>query len=270
MPYPIVLDSRFRIPSSASSSNFVIQLERAMGIKQCIFKKLNLKFAWLPLGASPNNTIKFRETGSTGTIRTATIAVPATFSGPDIATAVQTALNAAGTYTYTVSYAINTGYFTISAGSAFELLWATSNNWVYKVLGFNNADDSGYSTSHTSQNVAFCQGFDYVVVESVALLGEADNSSWAYYQNTTYANSNYRLNNSQPVFVLCPIQSGPLGANIWTEGDFSREIRYNGYANDRAPASKFLKEIDIQLREPWTNTIIDMRGVDWQLELEVE
>jgi hypothetical protein len=265
MPYPIVLDSSSRLSTSSSSSDYTIKLQYPTHLRRIRFKKIKFNFSWLPI-ASPNNTLTFND--GVGNF-TATIGTPSTFAGNDIATALQTGLNAAGSaVTFTVTYSGSTGLFTIAATGNFTLLFATTNNWIYKILGFNN-DDTTYTgaNTYTSTNVAQCLGFDYVIVKSSALLVGANEDSRAYY-STTSPYGDTLLANSKNVFITAPVTSDYLGTNYFDQNNFSREIEYK--LNSDKTSQNVLTEIDIQLCEPWTDRPILMRGINWLLELEAE
>jgi len=72
------------------------------------------------------------------------------FDAYTLATAIQNALNSAGTLTYTVSYSDTTNKFTISASGTFSLLWKTGTNSAQTIggrIGFDvSADDTGQSS----------------------------------------------------------------------------------------------------------------------------
>lgn len=73
-----------------------------------------------------------------------------------IASAIQDALNAVGTNTYSVTFDRSTRFYTITSDSTFSLLISTGStigNDIYGLLGFSGAD-TAFALSHTSDSVA--------------------------------------------------------------------------------------------------------------------
>jgi len=95
-----------------------------------------------------NNKIDFKESG-VGLELTATVA-SGTYTSTSLATAIKTAMEAAGAETYTISY--NSGYWTIaSAGSYLDVLFSTGTNSstsIRDAIGFGNNDYTS-ATSYT-------------------------------------------------------------------------------------------------------------------------
>ena len=71
------------------------------------------------------------------------------YDSSELATAIQTALNANGTNTYVVSFDRSTRRYTISCDATFDLLIASSSalgQSIYGVIGFTGADLTGLTT----------------------------------------------------------------------------------------------------------------------------
>lgn len=101
-----------------------------------------------------NQTIEFDEGGGN---LTATIN-PGTYDGAGLATAINSALDAAGTATYTVTYAAGADgrppKFVISATSAFTPHWGASATTAEQVIGFRSSTPSAAAASFTADYVA--------------------------------------------------------------------------------------------------------------------
>lgn len=77
----------------------------------------------------------------------------------ELESAIKTALDAAGTLTYTVTFSQSTRKFTISAGSNFSLLWKTgthgsdnTDDHIGTQLGYSDAADDTSASSHEADN----------------------------------------------------------------------------------------------------------------------
>jgi hypothetical protein len=95
---------------------------------------------------SRNNKIYFND----GSDRTGTVA-SAQYTGATIATAIQTAMNAASSG-YSVSYDSSTNKLTLSHASSFVLTLSNTTNAIWDFIGFATGTDSSSTTSHTSTN----------------------------------------------------------------------------------------------------------------------
>lgn len=105
---------------------------------------------------SGNNLLNFNE-GGPELLATITIG---SYSATDFAQAIESALNAAGALTYTVTFSRTTRLITVAATGSFTLLPATGSNKAFgpwSLMGFSS--DTGSGTSHTGGSVA---GSEYV------------------------------------------------------------------------------------------------------------
>jgi hypothetical protein len=102
-----------------------------------------------------NNKINFKESGG-GLELTATIS-PGTYAAPDLASEIQTQLDAAGAASYSVSHSSSTGKWTISTDGAYlALLWDSGSDVASSiggVLGFA-ASDLTDALTYTGANIA--------------------------------------------------------------------------------------------------------------------
>lgn len=142
----LFVSSSDRLKTTETSSNFSVTLNHPIEHKQCIslchFSVLNTIYNV----TTSNNAISVFRSSTT---YNATIPVGA-YTAEDLMSALKTALDGNGSgLTYTVSYDNKTFKVTISAGSAFVLLFGTGSNQINSVLGFPSIDTSS-ATSHTS------------------------------------------------------------------------------------------------------------------------
>lgn len=145
-PSRFLVHSYDRTSSSASSTNFVVQLDSSYAN----YTRAKLKWVSIPLSVyqitNSNNTIYFNENS---TNKTATIA-NGCYSASDLATAISTALNSAsgGYNTYTITYSVNTFLLTFAAPNVFVLRWS-QNSALARICGFS-ATDTSSATSQVS------------------------------------------------------------------------------------------------------------------------
>lgn len=122
---------------------------------------------------SSNNKINFKESAM-GSEKTATIS-DGTYTGLTLAAEIKSAMQSAGSETYTVSFSQTTGLWTIlSSGSYFSLLNSTGTNQSTSLLklclGFPNTDKTGALT-YTASNIAIHTSeavtMDLITTESI-------------------------------------------------------------------------------------------------------
>jgi hypothetical protein len=138
----------------ASAGNTVTELSvkaDANGYAEAEFSYEGTKYFYNALIVTNSNKyIDF--TDDAGTFA-AQVAVQTYKTPMDLAVAIELALNAASTKTYTCVYLNDTGKFTISSDSTvLSLLWntgANTANSIKTLIGFANTDDTG-ATSYTS------------------------------------------------------------------------------------------------------------------------
>ncbi len=138
--------------SVTSSNNTLTGIKDAInaagaGVTAAVVKE-NSKFVI----SSSNNTIIFNN----GTDKTATITA-GTYTGSELATAVQTALNTAhGSSAFTVSYDSAATKFSITngTGSSVNFLWGNSSTTAEQILGFDPVTDTvAISSAATSDDL---------------------------------------------------------------------------------------------------------------------
>lgn len=155
--------------SSGTSSNLTVNLPYPLKAKRILFTHFDFQNSLYNVNSS-NNGLQFVDT--TANVRNATVIVSSYGTGAALATAVQTAMNAAGgTGTYAVTYSATTGKFTIAETSGptnFGINFASGSNQIYGLLGFAATNLSGAS-SYTGPNVADFSGPNYLYLSSGAL-----------------------------------------------------------------------------------------------------
>jgi hypothetical protein len=112
----------------------------------------SIPYTWYNI-LSSNNAFTLIEPNNGGFTAPLTI-TPGNYDGDQLASAVQTALNAAGgVNTYTVNYSSATLKFTISATGNFQLQFTSPDNIATR-LGFVSGTTTSSATSVTSPNIA--------------------------------------------------------------------------------------------------------------------
>ena len=106
---------------------------------------------------STNNKINFKESGG-GSELTATLS-SATYSALTLATEIASRMTAAtvNARTYTCSYSLSTGKWTITGATYLSILWNTGSNHsatTATTIGFSAAADSTGATTYTGANIA--------------------------------------------------------------------------------------------------------------------
>lgn len=145
----IFINSRDRI--SGTSSDFIIKLRDFNFQNVQEFKIIYFSMPYSFYNYSDvlqNNTITIDEGGGPILVTLSN----GQYSRFSIITALENALNSAGTNTYTVTIDSTTLRTTISATGNFQILWASGQtSYMYKILGFDPVD-TGSSSSHTGAN----------------------------------------------------------------------------------------------------------------------
>ena len=101
-----------------------------------------------------NDNIDFSESGSKNAVIS-----PGDYNADDLATEIQSKMNNAGSYNYTVTYDKISQKFNITATDTFGLLFSggvNSSKAIYKLIGFKNEDKSGskyYISDYTRSGV---------------------------------------------------------------------------------------------------------------------
>lgn len=258
MPSDIIIRSEDRTSTSTSTTDFSIKLRNTMPIRRLRFKQIQIYYSWYPIDSS-NNTGYINE-GAADILFT--VGQPTSWTGTDIATALQTALNAASSG-YTVSYSTSTGKYTISRATAFTIKWATAANTLYLIFGFTNANTSS-ANSQTGANLGQTNIPREFQIRSNELCSGAIDRSRSFFGNTTFGSAvDTVVDNSKPIFINVPVdvQFGDLISK--DQGNITREIEYSG--ND-----KVINTIDIKVVNPLTGSALNGNGIDWTIVVEAD
>ena len=137
--YRIILDSRDRISTSPSSSDFELILNNSVRVK-----KLKVEYIWIPGSfyniTSSNNKIHINE--AIGGAKTATL-TPGSYTASTLAIEMQTQMNTVSAG-YTVTYNTNQYTFTWSNAASFQFTTASDSPW-YEIGLANATTASGTS-----------------------------------------------------------------------------------------------------------------------------
>jgi hypothetical protein len=143
----ISIRSRDRINGSSSISDFKVTIERISNVRNVKIQNVIIPLSYYNIN-SLNNSITFND----GVLRTATLTL-GSYTANQLATMIQTAMNAISTLVFTITYNSITQKFTISSTSNFSLIFTIQTSLLPVMLGFNYTTYSGAST-YTSVNVA--------------------------------------------------------------------------------------------------------------------
>lgn len=228
---------------SGTSSNLLVKLPLPLKAKKIVFTHFSLNNSFYNV-SSANSSLQFVDT--TSNVRNASVTVGFYSTGALLATAVQTAINAAGgTGTYTCTYNGTNGKFTIAETSGptnFGLRFATGTNQIYEVLGFAATNLTGAS-SYTSPNVADFNGPNYIYLSSGALAG----GCWKA--------PVFRKRQSN-VILKIPITAGFASSNNYTNSLSEMCIEYSNEVS--------VPNLDFQILYP-NGTELDLNGGSWSL-----
>lgn len=267
MPIPIVIDSSNRTTDSNSTSDFNVNIRAINNIRCIKFKKICLKYAWLPiLGEIDEMTVIESVSGAT----TISSPIPSgSWTATNIATALQTNINVGTTNTYTVVYDPIEFKYTITRSAGAETFQITfpTNSKLWKIIGLEQNGTAAGLTTITSPNVGYTLGADYFIVRSNNLLSGA-NEQVRGYQSLQLFGSDNRLTNEQNIYLTIPVNVGLGSTIIYTEDQIDRVIHYTPISGGKS--NKWLDRIDFVLIDPILNTVIDMQGATIMIELEAE
>lgn len=155
----VLINSQSRLSSSASSSNFSVQLPQPFYIHD--FKYIRLAYCQMYNTiynvTSANNNVDFKVSG-TSYVATVTAG---TYNASTLATALASALNTALSNSFTVTYNSNQLTYTIAGTTAFQLLFSSgthASTSLWSVLGLASSNglsgiDTSSATSTTSTQV---------------------------------------------------------------------------------------------------------------------
>ena len=143
-----------------------------------------------------NNQIYFLDTGVTATTSTIT---NQDYTEAQLATEVQTQMNADGDGTYTVTFGSQTGKMTLAIGSGnYELTTTTTTNAVWDVIGFDTSADKTGAGTYTGDNLVDINHPKYIDIKSRAISNLMDgNQETTSAGQTVYSNVLKRIHFDQ-------------------------------------------------------------------------
>lgn len=109
---------------------------------------------------------------------TATIA-DGYYDSTSFPTALKTALDAAGAFTYTVTISATTNKITIAATGAYSLIFTNTSSYMWKILGFAFNSTTSSAASHTGTMPIRLDGDEYFVLMIENLPSNNVSSSFA-------------------------------------------------------------------------------------------
>lgn len=250
----LVIQSKDRV-STDSIYSFNVRLRNLKNVYNVHFKQLCMKNAVLPYGSSARSNILYWTRGAGAS---ATMVAPASWTGPDLAAALQATLNSTGAGGFTVTYSSVTFKFTITNASAFTINFASAadTDTLYNVFGFDRGVNTASTTSLTSTYMAKCQGFDAIFIKSNALTRSKTLYNGA---TTTTQGSNTLINNAQNIFMMIPVDVD-IGQTI--------RINENDLNVNQAAKGLVLEEIDIALVDAYGQPIV--MEADWVIIFDLE
>lgn len=236
--------------NSGTANNFTVALPGKYSLSKYRIVNAQIKHTWYNINSS-NNKIDFTEDG--GAEINITIP-PGNYSTTSLATAIRTAMDAAGAKTYTVSLS-STNYKTTIAidtgGGTFDLLWNTGANTaetIGSILGFIVTADSTASASYTSPNVFNLTGADKIYIKT--------NTFTTKYNGVSHTND--PTDNALGTLAAIPIVTNPgctLFFEDW-EGTVAKFVRVKPKTTT----------INVQLKF-YNNVDIDLNGSEWSLTI---
>ena len=232
----LVVNSADRV--SGNSSNFVVKFNPAVQAP----KKIKLYNVSMPNTVynitSLNNLIYFKESAGllTGTI------TQGSYNSTTIITAIQTAMNAVGTNTYTAVLNTTTFLLTVTGTGNFQFLFASNTaNSVGSLIGYNT--DTALATSQTADSVIQLNKpmVFYICISELPVCVRSTN----YLDNGTF------------VFTST-VNSG----NLESFNVLSRYHEITPHDNQN------IYQFSIQLRGPG-NIPYSLNGADWSMTLKL-
>ncbi len=246
----IIISSKDR-QTSELPYNINVNLKNGYNVAEIKFKEFITHHSIMPYdsGDSLYWTI--------GSAQNAVFTAPASWTGPAIATALQTTLNSVGAAGFTVVYSSLTGKFTITNASSFFLSFhlAGTQNRIWEMLGFKRLTQTSTGTSLTSDFMARSQGISKFFIASTTL---ARQKAIIGYPASSQG-STPLINNSKSVFMCIPIRVDIGDAIEFNEMNLGEYVFTYG-------CNYVLENIDIQ--------IVDDYGLflavtdEWTLVLE--
>lgn len=244
--------------STETIYDFNVRLRNVHGVRRIKFKQLAMHNSMLPFGTSARSAAIYWELGGSP-VGPATVGNPNSWTGTDLATVLQTALNSTGGGGFTVTYSSVTMKFTITNATSFALSFASApaTDVLYNVYGFAKGVNTALGTSLTSTYMAKCQGFSAFYLSSRALT-----RSKAFYSGitaSTQGTATNLINSMQNPFMMIPVDVG-LGEMIKI---VECDLEINQFNSDQV-----LENIDIQVVDEYGQPIT--LEAEWNFTLDLE
>lgn len=245
--YQAIIKSRDRNSSSASSSDCTISMNKsyrnvvAYKAKSLIFENGIYTFV-----SGKNNVIQVNEDGGGGAGLISATIPEGSYNTTDLATAMKTALDAAGNFTYTITTDTATNKMTISSTGSFILLFSQSTTPWYE-LGFSNADTAS-STSHTSSGIIHIEGPNQL------------------YFNIVTLNTNYTSSSAQSATFVFDNNVDP-GNVLFSEvnSTYSQESYFKQAQPDLSQIV-----VKVTTERSIDQPSVDLNGGEWILVMEIQ
>lgn len=238
----IVVDSRDRTVGSTSSSDFTVTLQKRLDLASIGVKSANIFYTWYNIN-STNNNIDFSE--GAGEL-TATV-TPGCYTSTTLKSALETALNAAGALTYTVTFNTTTLKTTIAATGVFSLLFATGTHIstdMAEVLGYTATDKTAAAT-YTSTNVFNLNTVNYLLIKLTVTAGTYNSVTSTNTSDNTIGNIAVIPVQTNPGYLVTYYDETPPMTNLYGAGITSLSIKLTTY----------------------NNTAVDLNGCEWSMIL---
>jgi len=241
--------SKNRLSGSNSSSDFSIRLLNPLDD----IKKIRLLNVLIPNTVyninSNNNTFLWEESAGGGQI--SSTLTNGSYSAQTFATMLKTVMDADSnnSQSYTISYNIDTGKYTISSSANFSLYFSQMNSTIAKMMGFASTSDQTGSSSYTSTNVCNFSFSDFI---SIKITQFEDNMKKNIYGGSIYYDHTFIIPNNTNFSDIISYHN---------DVDDENEIVFN--------ISKSFKFLNISLRDE-NNNILDLNGNDWWFSLLCE
>jgi hypothetical protein len=166
------------------------------------------------------------------------------YSATELATAIQTAMTAASTGSFTAVYNRQTNKFTITYDAgAFTMLCSDATFTAKKLMGFSTADVASVADAITSVNGVGLSGPNYMLIRSRALQS---------------SNSYDAQNGASQAIARLPLVESAYSIIRFTD---TSQI----FLNDLSTVQ--VSEIDLELFDPESNATVDLNGLDWSCEM---
>jgi hypothetical protein len=234
----VYLNSKNR--SSGTVSNFTTKLPVVLeNVISIMIRSVDIPITYYVIN-STNNTFKFNGSG----LKTVTITA-GNYSANDLATEIQTRMNATAFTGTTVVYSDLTNKFVFTNAVAFNLVFAA--NTFAPIIGLTA--DTASSTTVTTQNVIDISGTNHIFVVSNNLLQGIDR---LYISDTSQKN------------ILHKVSVDAYPTQVLTD-------RVQDYhANEHFYASQVsINDINLQLVDE-DFVELNLNGADWNIELVVK